>query len=374
MKKVVFAVYHNVNHEARSREVLDCCRKLGKVDFVTIARPNDVEDVNLHLIDKRSPIALLKFIAKIKKVCAKVQPDIVVLHDNDCAATIPFIKRRCPKAKIVYDSSELYIPMEGKRVKRTFSNGILIVIKQVLSSFRRRAEKKHLKKADLVFAANIERAQIMKEYFGLSTLPSVFDNVHRIDDDYDKAACDAKWGEVFADDCFNVLFGGGISEERQTFDYIDSYKKLDGKYRLIILGAASDVAKSRFTEETRGRDDIFYLGYMTRAELRYCLQKASASVVLFDKKSYNTLYCASGKLYESLFEGTPILASENPPLKRLCTEHGIGVSTDDFARGIQDLEAKYDECKAAVRRYTATINMEERAQALYREINEKISY
>ena len=223
MKKVVYAVYHDVNHEARSMELLHCCKLLGDVEFVSIKKPVGVDNITSHIINKKSPFALLNFISKIKKVIAKVKPDVIVLHDNDCAAVIPFAKKKCKNAMIIYDSSELYIPMEGKRHKVNFNNGIKIAIKQKLSSFRKYYEKKYLKQADLVFAANIERAEIMKKYFNLSEVPSIFDNVHKIEDDYDLQACNEKWGEIFKGDTFNILFGGGINEERQTFDYIKAF-------------------------------------------------------------------------------------------------------------------------------------------------------
>ena len=111
---------------------------------------------------------------------------------------------------------------------------------------------------------------------------------------------------------------------------------------------------------------------MTRAELRYCIQNSHASVVLFDKNSYNTLYCASGKFYESLFEGVPILASENPPLKRICLEEKIGVSDDNFARGIQTLQKDYDSYLFAVRNYVSGIHFEERIENLYQSIMEAL--
>ena len=348
---------------------------LGEVDFVSYALPVGFENVRSHIIDKKSPFALFDFLRTAMKTIDEVKPDIVVLHDNDCSALIPKIRKKHPNAKIVYDSSELYIKAGNFRKKSFFgSDGIVLWLKSTLSKFRPICEKKYLKDVDLVFAANIERANIMKDYFGLKSVPLVFDNIHRIYDDYDEEACKQKFDGKIIDGKFNILFGGGISEERQTFDYINDFLKLGSEYNLVIAGTASAVAYKKYEEllKTTGAQNIFYIGFISRAELRYCMRNVQASVVVFDKDSYNTLYCASGKLYESLFEGCPILCSENPPLKRLCESYGIGVSSDYFDEAAVKMNMDYQTHRDNVKQYTAGLKYEERVAALAEMIRREI--
>lgn len=375
--KIVFAVYHNVNSEARSMEFLKCCTQIGDVDLVSYAIPAGVDGVKTHIINKKSQFALFSFLNMIMKTIKEVKPDVVVLHDNDCSAVIPKIRKKYPNIKIVYDSSELYISdgKFSKTKKGVFgANGFAIWLKSKLTRFRKVCEKKYLKMADLVFAANIERAKIMKEYFCLETVPSVFDNIHRIDDEYDEVLCREKFGNIFQSEKFNVLFGGGISEERKTFDYIESFLKLDDRFNLVIVGSASDVALKKYENiiNTNEVKNINYIGFISRAELKYCMQQSQASVVVFDKDSYNTLYCASGKCYESLFENVPILASENPPLKRLCEEDKIGVSNDNYSEAIVELYNNYDYYKTNVKEYLKTIDYDNRISRLKKELQEKV--
>lgn len=367
MEKIVYGVYHDVNKEARSFEMLMACRRVGKVDFVSYAIPNGIEDINCHLIDKSSPFALFAFIREMKKVIKSVEPDKVVLHDHDCSVLIPFVRKHMPNAKIFYDSSELYIPTPGKKEKLISSDGLLISVKRKMTSFRCKYEKKYLKDADVVFAANLERAEIMKKYFELSEMPVIFDNVHRIDDEYDSAECSKRFDSLFCEGAFNILFAGGISEERKTFDYIDVVKKLSG-VNLVIVGSASPVALERYKKIADGAEHIHYAGFVTRAELRYLMTKSQASVVIFDKDSYNTLYCASGKCFESLFEGVPILASENPPLARLCNDCGIGVSNDNYGSAIEELRENYDKYRKSVKEYVMSLNYENRLDNLVKII------
>lgn len=372
--KVLFAVYHDCNKEERSMEILECCKYLGEVCLVSYATPKNCEGVKCYLINKSSQIALLHFIKKIKEVAQKEEPDIIVLHDSDCAITIPYLKRNFPNAKIVYDSSEFDMPMKGQKTTNR-NNGVLIKIKSKLTRFREKSEIKYLKYADLVIATNTERANLMIDYFHLREKPIVFDNMHKINGNYNRTDCQEKFDKYISKDKFKILFAGGIDEERLTFDYLKSFLKLDDSFQLIVVGSASQVALKRFNsivEEAQALDRVTYLGFISRLELKYLIRQCQASVVVFDKKSYNTLYCASGKMYESLFEGIPILTSENPPLARLCQQHGVGVSNDDYSEGISTLRNNYEQYKLSVKRYIDGLNYDERIENLANTIREKL--
>lgn len=374
MRKIVYTVYHDVNKEARSKELLNCCRQLGEVHFVSYAKAKDITDIKEYIIEKKSIIALIKFLLKSIRVIKMIEPDIVVLHDNDCAVLIPFIKKNYPKIKIIYDSSELYIKEKRVKKKNWKTDGIKVWIKQKATAFRPICEKKYLREADIIIAANYERAKIMVDYFKLSELPIIFDNMHRIDEIYNETLCRNKFKENIIEGKFNILFGGGISEERKTFDYIKAFKNLDNRFNLVIAGSASEVAKKKYNEMIKimGIQNIHYIGFISRAELRYCMKNCKASVVVFDQDSYNTKYCESGKCYESLFEGTPILASENPPLKRLCENEGIGVSDDSYERGIRTLYNNYEIYCENVKKYVTQANYEYRVKKLVEVIERKL--
>ena len=376
MLSIVYAVYHDCNKEERSMEMLKSCLQIGKVYLVSYAKPTMPVQGELVpiLTDKRSPIALLHFIHLIKRTIKEIKPDIVLLHDSDCTITIPYIRRVSPNSKIVYDSSEFDMPLENaSKINR--DNGFLIALKSFMTSFRVTSEKKYMRYVDLVFAANEERANMMTDYFRLKETPLVFDNMHRINCSINYPMCYHKFEQYLTPGKFHVLFAGGIDEERLTFDYLESFLTLDSSYELIVVGSASKVALSKFhdiLDKNNANSRVHYLGFVSREELRFLLQKTEASVVVFDKNSYNTLYCASGKLYESLFEGRPILASENPPLKRLCEKHNIGVSNDDYATGIIQLKSNYDAYVKNVELYIDKVEYDKRIDRLATVIKEKL--
>lgn len=380
MKEIVYVVYHDLNTEARSNEFLQCISNIGNVHIVTLNKPKGYEDLDTYLIDKSSSIALFKLLVTAKKVIKKINPDIVLLHDNDCSALIPFIKKNLPNTIILYDSSELYIKEKTEHYnpnKERFygDDGLLIWIKNKLTFFRGYCERKYLKNVDIIFAANAERAKKMQEYYSLKEQPQIYDNMHRIDEEYDSDKCKIKFHNCFVPSGFNILFGGGISTSRGTFEYIKAFSLLKGNYHLVIAGGASDTELKRYNQliqKLELEDKISYVGFVSRAEFRYIIKNCQASVIMFSYDNYNSFYCASGKMYESLFEGVPILTSENPPLKRLCDEKQVGIACDNYAKAIENMQEHYSYYLDNVSRYIKELDYDNRINRLEKIIRQRI--
>jgi len=360
--KVMFIVYHDIRTNARSQEILECAKRLGdEIIFVSYSVPFESAGVR-NIITSQGKRRYFAFINDAIKSIKNENPDIVILHDNYTAAILRLIHNNRKDICVIYDSSELYIDGKPKSLK------------QLIARHMRYFEKKYLKHADIVTAANIERAEIMRDFFGLKELPIVFDNIHRIDDEYDITQCEAKYGRLFDDDAFCIAYAGGISKRRKTFELTEVVGDLGNNYRLIILGSASSRDKKEFDLilQEKGFLNISYLGFIPRNEWRYILSRSHISVSAFAQDTVNNIYCASGKLYESLFEGKPILTSTNPPLKRICNRYKIGISTDNFLEGILELEKGYDEYCEKVESYINAINYEKRIDVLAEGIENSI--
>lgn len=353
--KVMFIVYHDIKTNARSQEILECAQKLGgETVFVSYSTPFDTASCKCILTGegKRD---FVPFIRGAIKAIKKENPDIVILHDNYTALVLRWLKKHRKNIYVIYDSSELYIEFKTtKSIKRNIAN---------LNMY---FEKKYLKSAKIVLAANIERANIMKDFFKLREVPIVFNNVHRIDDSYNKIECDKKYGDLYINESFCIFYGGGISESRLTFDLVDVVGKLGGKYSLIVSGISTETAKRQFYSmlEEKKYSNVFYVGFIPRNELRYILSRSKISVSIFAQDTVNNINCASGKFFEGLFEGTPMLTSENPPLKRICTEYKVGVSTKNFTDGILELEKNYDYYCNNVEKFTNRLDVKGRIDEL----------
>lgn len=360
--KIVFVVYHDLNIEARSQETLEALKMLGEVSVVTFKKIEYDKTVRVHLSNysRYLPgVRYLLFLLKAITVIKNERPDMVLLHD--CSLLILYIKKNHKKTKIVYDQSELYIDRNIKSIKSR-------LLKRLDN-----LDEKYIKYADVTISANKERADIMKEHFSLPESPIVFDNIHRIDDEFDVEKCQNKYDKYFAKGCFHIVYAGGIQERRMTYELIDAVGKLGDEYRLVIAGAIPE-GLERFHTILREQNysNIWYVGFIPRSEWRYLLTKAEASFVAFSTDTLNNIYCASGKMYESLFEEVPILTSENPPLKRLCVEERVGVSNNNYIEGLITLKNNYSYYKKNTRKYIEKVDYDGRIESLYKEISKRL--
>jgi hypothetical protein len=359
--KIMFIVYHDIRTNARSQEILECSKKIGYTFFVSYSKLIHEKNYNF-ILTGRGKRNYFTFIRDSIKAIKTKRPDIVILHDNYTALILRWILKYRKNIFIIFDSSELYINVKPKSLK--------MLIAYHMNYF----EKKYLKYADIVIAPNIERANIMKHYYKLNRLPIVFNNIHRINDNYNILECNKKYGKYFNDGAFCIVYGGGIGKQRMTYVLANAVCTLGSNYRLLIVGRSNKAEKKKIDLMIRNRNykNIFYLGFISRNEWRFLLNQAKVSVVAFTKDTVNNKYCASGKLYESLFEGTPLLTSDNPPLKRICDDYQIGVSTRDFAEGILELEKKYDFYCDNVNSYIKNLNVERRLDHLVKVVKERI--
>ena len=356
--KVMFIVYHDIRTSARTQEILECAKRMGKETiFVSYSVPFEADRVRT-ILTGGGQRRYFNFTWKAIRAIKQENPDVVILHDNYTATILRWLVKNRKDIFVIYDSSELYI------------DGRPSSFKELIARHMRYFERKYLKHADVVIAANSERAEIMKEYFQLPENPIVFDNMHRIDDPFDAASLDKQYGHLFSQDKFNILYAGGVATARLTFKLVEHVGRLGNGYRLIICGGATDESKRKLEQiiEANGFSNIHYIGFVSRSELRYFLNRAHISVSAFSQDRINNIYCASGKLYESLFEGTPVLTSENPPLKRLCKETGVGVSDNDFQRGILELQRHYDRYCRNVEAYIKTIDYDRRIEVLAEQL------
>ena len=331
-KHILFCVYHDLNSEERSKELLKILNQLGNVDIISRTKELPIRNNNIRAFYAGEYIDFIK--SSIKKILNS-KYDICVVHDNYGALLVPFIKIFQGNTKIIYDSSELYPIYELKTKAIPF----VIKFKSYLLAV---CEKLFIKKADLVIAANAERASFMKRYYKITKEIIIYDNIHFIDDEYDPIICEKKYSELFAKDKFAILNAGGIFNDRYIFELADAVREIGDDYLLLVVGGGVEREINRFKEKYEGNDTVRYLGFIPRIELKYLIQKSNLCFTGFKPISINNIYCASGKTYESLMEGTPILCSDNPPLAKLCNDLGVGIADNDFSSAIMKIRSDYD--------------------------------
>lgn len=363
----LFVVYHDLETEERSNEILQMLEKFGRTTVVCWNKCSNASDSTTFFFNKekkRGIIGFFYFMCNVFRAVMSCKPDLVILHDSYGAFFYPLVRVCFKNAWVGHDSSELYLlsdKIESKHINNYLSR-ISLVTEKIL-----------LKHMDFVIAANLERALIMKQYYGLKEIPIIFDNMHKNLVTYDEQQCAQKYGNLF-EGKFTALYAGGIAERRLTYTMAKQIGLLGEDYQLLILGAQEYGGEQKLNSvlEDRNIVNVKYLGFVDRGELKYLMEHSQVNISAFAMDKANNINCASGKVYEGLFLGKPLLAGINPPLKRLCEEHGVGVSTDDFGTGLVCLRENYDWYCKNVTKYVENIEYDKRIPKLKEQIEEKI--
>lgn len=362
MINILYAVYHELKWEMRSKEVLQALQLIGKVTVITIDDiPEECKNENTQIIVCKGINGIpgsryLNFHYEIYKNIRKGLFNSILLHDMP--HPIRYVKKNYPNMKVLYDQSELVI---NRKVKN---------IKSLLLSLFDKIEKRNLYKLDLYISACQERAEIAISYFKLNkSNVIVFDNIHKIQDLYtDENVC-KKYNCLFNKDTFNVLYGGGIRYDRGTYELAYAFKQLGSKYRLILAGKPWD-GEDKFNNFLKQQkiDNVNFIGFVSRDDWGYLLKRCHATVVYFLQNTINNKYCASGKMYESLFMHKPIICSSNPPLANLCAKYNCGASGDNLVEIIRNVRENYEEYVLGTEKFENEIDYEARITTLANQI------
>jgi hypothetical protein len=342
MKNILLVIYEDLNTEARGLELLSIASQIGHTTVLTYKDFKSSLNINKEISSNSGKRNFLFFFIKSIYLVLKNKYDYVFLHDNYTAFLIPLIKRINSKSKIIYDSSELYIMQTPKNLKDR------------IAFINHYFEKKYMKKANLVLAANIDRAEIMKEYFNLNQIPLVFDNNHYISEVISIKSMQQKYTK-YTNMTNLIVYGGGISLKRRTFELMNAISKFKDMH-LVIMGTINKRDLLKFNQIKRDFPNVDFLGFIPRLDFKYFLSICKFSVSLFSMDNLNNIFCASGKIFESIYLGKPILTSINPPLKNLCNEFNVGVSSNDLVQGIEQLMNRYDFYKNNVNVYNKNNN------------------
>lgn len=362
--KSLFIAYHDINTEARSQEMCNLLKLYGNVIPVSYTKyiSSGIHSV-FNYAEKKS---LLNFLYNAWKTIKKEQPDIVILHDAYPMIFASYIKRKYPLMIVIHDSSELYLYEEKSIGKITFKSRIAKLFLLIL--------KKNIHYADVIIAANDERSQIMYQYYKLKDKPLVFDNIHKLECSYNLAECERKFGN-FLFSKKNIIYAGGISGKRMTYKLVEQIGKLSSdNIQLVIVGTKEKDGEEKLNKLLREKEinNVIYLGFVSREELKYLMECSLITISVFAMDTFNNINCASGKVYEGLFLGKPLLAGLNPPLKHLCEEYNVGVSTENFDKGCVQILENYDYYVKQVEKYISNLDYEHRIEKLKKEIDRRL--
>nr|WP_307990899.1 glycosyltransferase [uncultured Niameybacter sp.] len=357
--KILIISFGVKEFDGRLKELRDVISRIGNYKIVCCSRSAGCNEeeyiVNIKdrkYLDIRNYIYFICMCLKVAKDMKKI--DVLVV--DNMFATIPalIIRKLINPNVIIQDVRELYFYNEIKKGWARFIN---------------KCETSLIRKSQIVLVANRQRAEIMKKYYNLNKMPIVFENIRFLTGEYDGAELNKKYEGMFKYKT-NIISTGGLSVSRETHKLVDSMKYLTKDYGLFLLGDGSDEDKRLIHQiiSDNNLENIHFLGKVSMSELRYIVKQCDIGMVHYHKNDLNNKYCASGKIYEYLAEGLPVVTTENITLKELCKDNNIGVADDKFYEGILKVSEDIEFYKNNVRKFISSVSVEDYNQSISNEI------
>lgn len=352
---ILLVSYGDLDYDGRLRSLIDVFSRMGKV-YVYSRGSKAVNEISVT--DNSSYLRFIRNSVRFAKTVETI--DWLVLDNRK--ATIPgmIIQRRHHPGATIQDCRELYLSKE-------------------IHYFAGKAgcffEKRMARKADIVICANQERAKIMQAEYRLADEPLVYENLRQLqyesDEAYGKAA--EKLSKYIREGETGIISTSGCSILRTNDVLVRNLSKVRGNCRLFLAGESTEEEKQEIRKIIHDEElsNVEILGRLNQSELKYLISRCHIGVVNYGQYDTNNKYCASGKIFEFLYEGKPVVTTDNPPLKKLCG-NGIGAADNEYYNGINEITDNYDQYVRQVQDYIKTHTIRANDDELIREIRNKI--
>ncbi|MEE0706533.1 MAG: glycosyltransferase [Adlercreutzia sp.] len=323
-------------YDGRLRALIDACLEIGEV--TVISRGAGAPGQHHYFVNG----SYLDYIRQTARICRQLEDFDVLLLDNRRSVIPGFIARRLLKPDVtILDCRELYLFNSVSNVSGKI--GCLV-------------EQFGMRGADQIICANQERADYSWKRYKLKRPPVVFENYRQLQftESCDMAELQERFSDLIAEDEIRIVSTAGCDLSRLTAQLVRDMKRVKGASRLILVGDSSEADKKhiRTIVKDEGLDNVSIIGRLDQNELKFLIDSCHIGVVSYHQRDLNNTYCSSGKLYEYLYEGLPVVTSTNPPLAKVC-ESGVGEADDDFSKAINKILAKYNDYCLNVDKFTS---------------------
>lgn len=283
--------------------------------------------------DRQTPLLKLlrfaEFTLRGMRAVRRVDADIIVAHDMP--AVLPLIARLLVRpSRVIFHAHELWTEMAEDNAP--------------LRALWRRLERWTVRRAACVMVPEPNRARIVHEEYGAPELPAVVRNIPSDPPPFERGRA-LRDRLALSDDAVIVLYQGLLAESRCVRELLLAVASLPERFHLALIGIGEE-QYMRILRDDAGRvhERVHFLPWMHADELRAMTASADVGVLLYRNRGRNNFYAAPNKIYEYLFAGLPVVASDFPGLRALVEEGGSGAcadpeSSDDIARALKEAAA-----------------------------------
>lgn len=339
--RVLMPVFNAIDYDGRVQRAAEALAERYEVRVLSVdsgrgySHPAfQVRTVSLTSLRGAQPVRHLHFLAALLREAVAWRPQVVHAHDFFMAYPGMLAARLCG-ARLVYDAHELIVPAPGERLDRR---------SRIWYGLERRA----VQRADLVLAANRQRAELMREHYGLARTPVVVGNIppppRRAPGEAGTGRLDPKRPGVV-----RLVYQGDVALNRGVWEMVRALETLPEHYEMVVAGGGPDLEALRTLVARHGlQGRVTFTGRIPRDELHPLLESCDIGLISYPQSGLNNLWCAPNKLYEYAQAGLPTFARENPVLREELHRWGVGLAGDDIPAGIAAVAAELDRFRSRI--------------------------
>ncbi len=360
MSKIVMYVYGTIQTDARVKRAARALA--GNFDLILLSNDCGIEmkDDGYHnVLLKCASSGLRGYFQSIweaYRVIRKEKPDIFYAHDYYSALLANLVIKRKLCRKIIYDAHELIIPEKRHSDARM--------------KFFYRMERSIVHKVDMIVCASSERAEKMKEHYHLEKSPLVVDNISYLPLGYDLSQFDfsSDLDEFFKNPTPTLVYAGVVTKSRRLVELLELAIKITPAIKLLVVGKGDALAEMKERAASQRELRYFFTGAVPYEALGSILERCDVGYLYYPTDTLNNINCASNKIYEYASVRLPIVANNNPTVKRILEESGIGVSSDDFENALSKTLGSLEKRKQACQEFVEANSWEKTAQRLLKHV------
>lgn len=297
MNSILFLCYGELKNDGRILRSIQTAIDSGmNVQVVSYSQSADLglngSYRHQHITKPKKMVGQLLALYHAVKYVARFRPDIIHLHDYYYAPAIGLLKTVFKKTALVYDAHELIIYPDEKYPNKR-------------AAFFARSEKRNIRYADAVVAANHERADVMKQHYGLKDI-AVVRNIPEFNFDLRE-----KKKRQNATDKITLVYQGAVYKGRGIERFIDIVGFADPRIQLLVIGDGPQLPELKALAEQKGlAGRVQFLGKVAPAELyKIMAERCDFGIITYTNKNLNNALCAPNKLYEYAHMGLPFITS-----------------------------------------------------------------
>ena len=334
---MLILTFGNIKYDGRLNVIIDSLK--DKFSLIVLSNNHLIKNNHKDIFfdSWNSKNIFFQFIAMFNLTIKYIKKVDIIFLDNRKASTLfSFVNFFYRTEKfVIQDMRELYTLHEAYP---TYSK---------IGTF---FEHFQAKKSNLVIVCNDHRKRLVKKLLSPKNIVSFenkralqFTTTNKDINDYSKHNFINFFnGDVidFNNNKLKFISTGGINLKRGTERIIDAAKK-NKNIVLYLVGKSSKSDINEFIHLTKNCKNIFYLGEIPFNKLHSLLHFMNVGIVNYGLDNLNNRYCASGKIYEYLSLGMPVLVTPNKPLLKTISKYNCGISSSDFAEGFNSMILNY---------------------------------